>query len=490
MKKLLLSAALCLVWTVSALCAEIVLVYPRVPSDTELFVYPDDLDSSFVLGHVSPQEGRLFINGQPVPCTPKGAFLAWLPIEKRDGARNWVLSLFVNGEASAALSVPYTFASDVPESAAPDIQPSASFPQVIRVDVSNAHTRTTIGGSYHIFPDAGCRLRALGHRQGFFEVELGGGLTGVIEDRFVTMLGDTFLPDAYLGDGSCDTDDQSSRSRFSLSRAVPWSADLSADGKSLRVMLYGVKAAIDRIRYDSADDFLTDVAWEQLPAGLALSWYCRAPITRGYEVTCRDGELQVRIRKISSSENRSLRGKRIVLDPGHGGEQDGAIGPLGTREKTVNLEWARLLTQVLRDRGAIVEVTRDADIELDLYERIDCARLQQADCFISLHCNALPDGVNPFLRHGTGTYYYRSGSRTLAGMIHTEILRESGLRDDGLWAANLAVVRPTMFPAVLIEAAYIIDPAEEELLQDESFLLRLSKGVERGLRRYFREESE
>lgn len=476
--------------TVSARCAEIVLVYPREPEENGPFVYADRLDSTFVLGHVNPPEGRLLINGQVIEYTSQGAFLAWLPIVKQTGMRRWSLSLMVNGAEVATDSFSYTFASDVAEPPEPDTFRAGDFPRIIGVSVPNAHTRTIIGGSYHIFPDVGCRLRAIGHRPGFFEIELGDGLTGVIEDRFVTILDDSLLPEAVLGNGQCDAIDNVSRCTFSLSRAVPWSAGLSPDEKSLRVMLYGTRAAIDRIRYDIADDFLDGISWEQLPAGLALSWNCRAPISWGYEVTCQDEELQVIIKKCPSTRGRSLRGKQIVLDPGHGGSQDGAIGPLGTLEKTVNLEWARILAEELRQKGAVVELTRDSDIELGLYDRIGYAKTQKADFFISLHCNALPDGVNPFLRHGTGTYYYHAGSRRAAEIIHSQVLRESKLRDDGLWTANLAVVRPTDFPAILIEAAYLIYPTEEELLRNETFLRRLSKGIERGLRRYFREESK
>jgi len=476
--------------TASAQCAQIVLVYPRAVGAEESFIYPDELDSTFILGHIVPHEGQLRINGYPVDFTAHGAFLAWLPIEKRSDSQRWILELTIQGERVASLSFPYVFASEVAAPIPSDTLQSTAFPRIVRVIVPNAHTRTMIGGSYHIFPDVGCPLRAIGHRQNFFEIELGGGLTGVIEDRFVTILDESMLPSAILGNGWCDSDERYSHSVFSISRSVPWSANLSADGRSLKVMLYDTKAAIDRIQYDSSDDFLMGISWEQLPAGLALSWSCRAPISRGYEVSCRGGELRVGIGTAPLTKDRSLRGKWIILDPGHGGTQDGAIGPLGTREKDVNLEWARILTAVLRKAGAFVELTRDSDVELSLYDRIDFARERQTDFFISLHCNALPDGVNPYLRQGTGTYFYQMGSRRAAEIIHEQVLRETKLRDDGLWAANLAVVRPTNFPAVLIEAAYIIHPAEEELLRDNDFLQRLSRGVERGLRRYFREVSK
>ena len=105
---------------------------------------------------------------------------------------------------------------------------------------------------------------------------------------------------------------------------------------------------------------------------------------------------------------------------------------------------------------------------------------------VFLHANALPDGRNPWLKHGSGTYYYQAESRPLAERIQREILTFGGLRDDGVYDANLAVVRPTEFPAVLIESAYLIHPDEEQLLLSDDFLRRLSRAVVRGLAAYFR----
>ncbi|MBU0509599.1 N-acetylmuramoyl-L-alanine amidase [bacterium] len=478
---------LSLLVAISAQCAEIILVYPRTMG-SEVFVYPNGLDSTFVLGRVEPPGSILRINGHEVVCTPRGAFLAWLPLCSAPDEKAWILSLSEDRTEIARVSFPYLFAADLPKTATSDTFSAISFPRVIEVAAPNAHTRTAIGGSYHIFPDSGCPLVALNHERDFYKFEIGGGLSGVIEDRFVTVMASRSLPEAVLGNGKCTTDGKFTLCTFSLSRAVPWSASLSSDQKSLNVMLFGTTAAIDRIRFDVADEFLTGITWEQLPAGLALSFLCKEPVARGYAVTCAHGDLRVQMRQPLSARPRSLRGKLIVLDPGHSGVSNGAIGPLGTREKDVNLRWANLLADELRRRGAIVELTRSADEDLDLYARIDFAKSRAADFFISLHCNALPDGVNPFVRHGTGTYYYQEASRRAAEKLHRRLVNASGLQDDGLWDANLAVVRPTEFPAVLLEAAYLIYPLEEELLQTDEFLRRLSKGVARGLKDYFREE--
>jgi N-acetylmuramoyl-L-alanine amidase len=123
---------------------------------------------------------------------------------------------------------------------------------------------------------------------------------------------------------------------------------------------------------------------------------------------------------------------------------------------------------------------------LSLHDRVDFARAHQADFLISLHANALPDGENPFLRHGSGTYYYSPGSRPAAETIQRRLLRATRLCDDGVFYDDLAVVRPTEFPAVLVEVAYMMYPDEEMLLRDASFLERVAKGLALGIQDYFR----
>lgn len=476
-----------LVWLIAlpAVAVDVVLIYPRIADSTQVFTYPEQIDSTFVLGHISPPQGTLFINEQSVPYTDRGAFLAWLPLRKSQGLKSWDVVLESNGNEITSLSFPYWLASEVPASATTDTFNNDFFPHLIQVTQENAHTRTYLGGSYHLFPEFGCLLKAVGHKNGFFEFEIANDWTGFIEDRFVSISDNSTLQPVRIGNAECTQEDNTTICRFDVNRVLTWSAALSPDHQALRLMLYNTTAAIDRIRYTVDDTFLEDITWEQLPTGLALQFRCRGPIQRGFQVTTIAGELVVTICQPYSKREQRLKGKTIILDPGHGGKAEGSIGPLGTKEKDITLKWAEILSGDLIRHGAVVKLTRFDDRDLDLYSRIDYAKSQKADFFISLHGNALPDGLNPFLRHGSGTYYYQAGSRSAAAIIHRHLVKASGLRDDGLWDANLAVVRPTAFPAVLLEAAYLIYPEEEELLQSDEFLRKLSKGIVRGLQEYF-----
>ncbi len=273
---------------------------------------------------------------------------------------------------------------------------------------------------------------------------------------------------------------------FEVDRRPLWEASTEVNGDEFELTVFDAQAAIDRIRYiGDAREFVNDIRWSQVPTGLNLTFETNEHAWQGYRVLTSDSTISSCSRQAKRRTSSALRGKRIVIDPGHGGTSDGAIGPRGTKEKDVVLNWAKVFEATLLNAGAEVVLTRDKDVSLSLPERVEQARNFNCDVFLSLHANALPDGENPFLRHGCGTYYYQTMSRPLAEIIQNSILNETVLADDGIFDANFAVVRPTDFPAILIEAAYLMHPDEELYLTDEAFLKRLSRGVSKGLQDYF-----
>lgn len=175
-----------------------------------------------------------------------------------------------------------------------------------------------------------------------------------------------------------------------------------------------------------------------------------------------------------------LAGKRIVVDPGHGGRDTGARGTL-LLEKDVNLDVARQVAARLVSLGALVTLTRESDVFVDLYDRPRLANRLGADMFVSIHCNAMP---RPNTGLGTETYYYHSRSKCLAVVLHESLVQALGRRDNGVRWANFCVTRESEMPAVLVELMYINTDEEQALLAQPEVRAAAAAGIVEGLRRY------
>lgn len=182
----------------------------------------------------------------------------------------------------------------------------------------------------------------------------------------------------------------------------------------------------------------------------------------------------------------TLAGRTVVIDPGHGGHDPGAIGVTGLQEAHVNMQLARLLADRLDAEGVRVVTTRTDDVYVPLEERAEVANRVGADLFISIHNNSCPrDCVGT----GTETYYLptRWENEVAAAAMQDELVRAAGLPDRGIKRRNLAVLRHSRVPAVLVEVAFLSSSTEERLLRSEAFLNRAADGMMRGVRRFFAE---
>lgn len=183
--------------------------------------------------------------------------------------------------------------------------------------------------------------------------------------------------------------------------------------------------------------------------------------------------------------------KIIVLDPGHGGSDAGAIGPMGVTEKSVSLAVSLKARELLNDSGYQVVMTRTTDIDVaapgvsdatELQARVDKAP-PNAAMFISVHCNAFSNSS----ANGVETYYAPGavkGSR-LAQLLNEELLRMGGLNNRGVKAARFYVMTHSKCPASLIELGFITNPREEQLLASEDYQQKLAQAITNAVNRYF-----
>jgi N-acetylmuramoyl-L-alanine amidase len=205
----------------------------------------------------------------------------------------------------------------------------------------------------------------------------------------------------------------------------------------------------------------------------------------GYRARWSRNDLVFEIRRPPDiRRNEPLRDRRIALDPGH--PPLGATGPTGLREADANLAVAMRLRRLLEDAGAHVIMTRSADTAVDLWSRVSLAERSGAELLVSIHNNALPDGVNPFTNNGTSVFYNQPRSLPLAAGIQKALVRRLKLPDLGIGRADLALVRPTWMPAVLCEGMFIILPKQEAALRSAEGQQRYASGVMEGLQSFLR----
>ena len=192
------------------------------------------------------------------------------------------------------------------------------------------------------------------------------------------------------------------------------------------------------------------------------------------------------VKKTELKSGDVLKGKVIVIDPGHGGADPGAIGYSGLQEKVVNLAVGKNLEALLTEAGAKVIMTRTGDQSVSNTKRIEMANKAEVDVFISIHANAF---TNPD-SNGTETHYCEKNesseaSKFLAHQLQRELVSALGLRDRGVKKNSFFVLTNTEMPAALVELAFLTNPEEEELLRDAKTHKKSADGLFRGLEAYF-----
>lgn len=174
----------------------------------------------------------------------------------------------------------------------------------------------------------------------------------------------------------------------------------------------------------------------------------------------------------------------IVLDPGHGGEDEGCMWE-GLLEKDINLEIALRTAEQLRILGFEVALTReDNETALTPEERVAIAEDLKADIYVSIHQNACEEGEEDV--RGTETWYYGKESRRLAQLVQMGVLNQSGAADRGLQEDDeLYVIREASMPSCLIETGFLSGREEKNLLCDPEYQDKLAAGIAEGVNLYF-----
>jgi N-acetylmuramoyl-L-alanine amidase len=223
----------------------------------------------------------------------------------------------------------------------------------------------------------------------------------------------------------------------------------------------------------------------------------------------------------------------VVIDPGHGGEDPGAVGKKGTREKDIVLTISRLLKDKLdNDRRFRIALTRDADFFVPLHHRVQRARRMKADLFISVHADAfihpqangssvfalsergatssaakwiankendadLIGGINLSTRDSSlarilldlSTTAQINDSLKLGRYVLSELGEVNRLHKPQVEQAGFAVLKAPDIPSILVETAFISNPEEERRLRDATYQEKMADAIADGVRTYFKKNT-
>lgn len=222
-------------------------------------------------------------------------------------------------------------------------------------------------------------------------------------------------------------------------------------------------------------------------------------------------------------------GPLVVVDPGHGGDQTGALGPKGIREKNLALAIAKKVkAQLEKELQATVILTRDRDALVHLSERVVLANNKHPELFISIHANSMPTASQRRLNQGIETYFLSAAasgedaktvaarenaeaatqpkdasrdtlsfiladlqrsethvdSSRLAYAVHEALILETGAQDRGVQQAPFYVLMGLEAPAVLVEVGFVSHPDEAKALSDGRYQAKLARAITSGVKQF------
>ncbi len=177
--------------------------------------------------------------------------------------------------------------------------------------------------------------------------------------------------------------------------------------------------------------------------------------------------------------------KVVVIDPGHGGIDYGAIRS-GINEKDITTDVSAKVAKMLRSDGYTVYMTRDEDKTVSLQERVDFSENHNPDIFVSIHVNS-SEGTTAT---GIETHYYHDYSIGLAKVVHAAMAKHVNSKDRGLFKSKFYVINHTTVPAILVEIGFISNEEEREDLISEKRKQATAKAIVEGIKNYYKQQQK
>ncbi|MCG8608092.1 N-acetylmuramoyl-L-alanine amidase [bacterium] len=347
---------------------------------------------------------------------------------------------------------------------------------------------TEQGGEVWMELPADVKMRIVAENGDFTKVKMADRVTGFMRSSSLTKLpGGSKLPSASIGSIGTLRNGDWIQLRINLTERVPFKIEQLLDPAALEISFFRAHQAPHWITYPEDDETIKLIKWRQENGEIFV---LRVELNQGrhwgYWGRYVNNQFRLDIRRtpnLAFASDSSLRGLTITVDPGHGGEFEGAVSPTGLFEKEVNLKYALKVAHLLEEEGARVVTTRTLDTTMTLPQRVALAAESDSHIFVSLHNNSIGPSTNPLRPRGTSTYYTTPQSQAISKAVYKRLLKLD-LRPFGMVSSTYFVTRQTRFLSMIVEGAFLTHPEDELLLLDDGFLDKLAEAVADGIKDY------
>jgi N-acetylmuramoyl-L-alanine amidase len=342
-----------------------------------------------------------------------------------------------------------------------------------------------LGGAKLGFISSGVRMKINGKFGDQYRVELSPSMTAYLPEEYATLLpSDTPMPRALSGSISITGNDTEDNVSIGMGQKLAYTTEQLIHPAAIVVNIYGATSNTNWITHMTSATNIEQVTCRQAGTEqLQVTIYLKDQQHWGYDAAYEGSSLKLKVRKapVIADTAKPLAGMTIVIDAGHGGNNNGALSSTGALEKDMNLSLAQHLRDVLNGKGVHTVMTRDTDANIPMGVRADSIISSNAQILVSIHNNSIGETSDAGTVKGTSTYWRYPGFKTLADILYGKML-ETGLSEYGKTGNfNFSLNAPTQLVNVLVEGAFMSNPDDEQKLLDDNFRMLVAQKIAAGL---------